>query len=108
MAQPRGGAQAQPLRQAAPLPRINLGRQLRVVMWKNWVLTQRNPKDLIREWAIPAMLLIVMVAMRSSLKATTYPAETSHSVHHVPGLKDMVRGAWRATTWLTRCGGVAR
>ena len=94
MAQPLiGGAQARPLRQAAPLPRINLRRQLRVVMWKNWVLTQRNPKDLIREWAIPAALLVVMVAMRSSLQATTYPAETSHTVHSVPSLKNMVRTA---------------
>lgn len=47
--------------------------QLRAILRKNWLLTQRNRRDLAREVLWPIVLLAVLVVMRSSFSNVQHP-----------------------------------
>jgi len=67
--------------------RISWRRQLGAVLRKNWILTKRNPKDLIREVGVPIMLLVVIVVMRNSFSATTTAAVPHYPTYSLPSLE---------------------
>jgi len=102
MASGTGDAQASLVRDLPPLPRISLGRQLRVMLWKNWVLTKRNPRDLLREWLWPIVLLIVLVVLRTSLRPVTTAAEPHNDLSVLPSLSALVWCAWQLSCGLAR------
>ena len=102
MASGTGDAQASLVRDLPPLPRISLGRQLRVMLWKNWVLTKRNPRDLLREWLWPIVLLIVLVVLRTSLRPVTTAAEPHNDLSVLPPLSALVWCAWQLSCGLAR------
>ena len=72
------------------------------MLWKNWVLTKRNPRDLLREWLWPIVLLIVLVVLRTSLRPVTTAAEPHNDLSVLPPLSALVWCAWQLSCGLAR------
>ena len=62
--------------------------QLRGMLRKNWILTKRNPRELLREVLIPIFYLAIMIIVRWALQGSIYPA--------VPSYSD---GGWNSKWW---------
>ena len=65
--------------------------QVRILLWKNWVLFRRKRRDKIRELALPLIFLGVLVAISQSLSNKSYSEQLTYKPEKVPSISGALK-----------------